>query len=168
MIGGKDGGNTMGKRIDLGAGDIRDGESSPDGYLRQDVDASIEGLDIICPIEELDKYVESESCERLRISHVLEHFATAEVPNILSVLYKCLEKGGELEVIVPNFAWHASLVQQGRDEDAVMYAFGGQLDQWDFHKTGFTPKILYERVSEAGFTIKELLNESSITLIAVK
>jgi len=168
MKGARDGGSIMPKWIDLGAGDSRDGESSPEGYLKQDVDPNIPGLDIVCDILDIDLYVELESCDKVRASHVIEHFPTAEIPRLLRKLSKILKQGGELEIIVPNFKWHAQLVLSGEEEKAVYYCFGGQLDEWDFHKTGFTPNILQKRVTEAGFTVTELRDESSIILIANK
>ena len=48
--------------------------------------------------------------------------------------------------------WHAQLLSEGRDEEAVLYCFGGQLDEYDFHKTGFTPKILKRYLEQAGFS----------------
>lgn len=155
-------------KIDLGAGDIRDGEKSPEGYLRQDVDPMIEGLDIICDIENLDRELDLESCSKLRISHVLEHFPTASIPRIVKMLFNLLEKGGELEVIVPNFKWHAQLVLAGQEEQAVFYAFGGQLDKFDFHKTGFTPLILWKKLKEAGFGEVKIIDADSVTAIAKK
>lgn len=164
----KDGGNTMPKWIDLGAGDVNDGESSPDGYLKQDVDPNIKGLDIVCDIMDIDKHVELGSCDKVRASHVIEHFPTNDVPRLLRKINSILKPGGELEIIVPNFKWHAQLTLSGQEEQAVYYCFGGQLDEWDFHKTGFTPNILSKRLSEAGFTVTELLDESSITCISQK
>jgi hypothetical protein len=42
------------------------------------------------------------------------------------------------------------------------------LDEWDFHKTGFTPYILEKRLTESGFTVESLDNSSSITAICRK
>lgn len=155
-------------KIDIGAGDSRDGESSPEGYLRQDVDPNIPGLDIVCNIKDLLRELGNRSCEKIRASHVLEHFGFNEIDDIFLMLYDLLENGGELEVIVPNFAWHAQLVFEGKDEEAIWYAFGGQKDEWDYHKIGFTPKTLLQRLNKAGFLNVKIIDGSSITAIAKK
>jgi predicted SAM-dependent methyltransferase len=155
-------------RIDLGTGDPKDGEHSPEGYLKQDVDPTIPGLDIVCDIPDLHQHVTPASCEKIRASHVFEHFPTKQIPELFKMVYGLLAPGGEFEVIVPNFEWHARLVLQGDSERAVYYAFGGQLDEWDFHKTGFTPYILEKRLTESGFTVESLDNSSSITAICRK
>ncbi len=155
-------------RIDLGTGNPEDGESSADGYLKQDVDGSIPGLDIICDIPDLHKHVEPESCEKIRASHVMEHFPTKQIPELFKMVYDLLAPGGEFEIIVPNFEWHARLVMEGQSEQAVYYAFGGQLDEWDYHKTGFTAYILEKRLIEAGFEVLQLDNSSSLTAICRK
>jgi predicted SAM-dependent methyltransferase len=155
-------------KIDLGSGDPKDGESSPGGYLKQDVDPTIAGLDIICNIEELDKHLSPESCAKIRISHALEHFPVAQIPVLMKMFYNLLEDGGELEVIVPNFLYHVELCLMGEEEKAIYYAFGGQLDEWDFHKTAFTPKILKKRFEEVGFFVVSSNKESSFTMIGQK
>lgn len=155
-------------KIDLGAGDIRDGESSPEGYLRQDVDESIKGIDLVCNIDELDTVLDPEQCLKIRASHVMEHFPTKELPDLFKMIYDLLEPGGNFELIVPNFAWHCELVLQGEEEQGIHYAFGGQLDDWDFHKTGFTPRITKKLMKQAGFTIIHFEPGTSIVCIGEK
>lgn len=121
-----------------------------EGWKHHDVKA-YPGIDYVCDIWDIDKQVEKGSCEAIELTHVLEHFSRAEVPELLKLIHSLLAPGGTFYVEVPNFAWHAELVAQGHAEDAEYYCFGGQLDQWDFHKTGFTPTILEKRLSEAGF-----------------
>lgn len=138
------------KWLDCGAGDPSTNEVQAKGYTLQDIEP-LPGIDIVCDLVDLDKHVQPKSLEKLRLSHLLEHFPTNSIVGLLEMLYGLLEPGGEIEIFTPNFRWHADLVQQGQDEQAVYYAFGGQLDAWDFHKTGFTPAILYNRLEQAGF-----------------
>jgi hypothetical protein len=60
------------------------------------------------------------------------------------------------------------LVITGNDEMGVHYAFGGQLDKYDYHKTGFTSKILQKLLEENGFRIESLDNNTSISCVALK
>ena len=73
-----------------------------------------------------------------------------------------LAPNGELYLEVPNFEWHSKICLEGRDKDAVWYAFGGQEDEWDFHKAGFTKNILYENLEQAGFKGIQIWNDSSL------
>lgn len=154
-------------RLDIGSGNPLDGENQPQGYVLQDVEA-YQGIDLVCDILELPKHIEKEYCSEIRASHVIEHFGTNETDMILQLLSGLLKKGGLLNIIVPNFKWHASLALAGEEEQAVYYAFGGQLDEWDFHKTGFTPTILTKALQRNNFKIIKLLPNSSIECLAVK
>lgn len=109
------------------------------------------GIDYVCDIWDIGDHVKPGECEAVQLTHVLEHFSKAEVPKLLKLIYNLLKPGGTFYLEVPNFAWHAELVTQGRAEEAVYYAFGGQLDAWDFHKTGFTHTILTKTLTDAGF-----------------
>lgn len=155
-------------KIDIGAGDPRDGESSPEGYLKQDVDGNIPGLDIVCNFTDLLTKCGAGSCAALRASHVLEHFGIHEQEKNFKMLFDLLEEGGTLEIIVPNFYWHSQLVLEGQDAQAVYYAFGGQLDEWDFHKYGFTPNLLRGHLEKAGFKDIQIIPNSSIECTAKK
>lgn len=138
-----------------------------DGYTHHDV-LPLPGIDIVCEFFDLPKYVKTESCEEIQMTHMLEHFPTQRIQEVLSILRSLLSPGGKLYIEVPNFAWHAQLVLEGRERDAVYYAFGGQLDEWDFHRTGFTPTILEEELSTAGFANIKLEPGSSICAWATK
>jgi len=104
----------------------------------------------------------------VRMCHVLEHFTINEGIKVIEDVYKLLEPKGEFIIFVPNFRWHAELVNTGSDEMAVHYAFGGQKDEYDLHKTGFTPKILKKRLEENGFEVISITNDTSIECHAIK
>jgi predicted SAM-dependent methyltransferase len=155
--------------IDLGAGSKEDGEiptSNPD-YILQDIQP-LPGIGLVCDIEDLDKHLRPGQVKEFRMSHVLEHFPTAKVVPILKMLYGLLEDKGKLELHVPNLKWHASLLLLDQDEQAMTYMFGGQKDEYDFHKTGYTAVIAYKALTDAGFRIDDVLVEQSIHVIASK
>lgn len=156
-------------KIDLGSGNPAEGEAqaSTTDFILQDIDPH-PGISLVCDIRDLDTYVSMNSLSHCRLSHVLEHFGTKEVPTILTMLNKLIIPKGILEIHVPNFEWHMSLLNEGLQEEAVTYAFGGQLDEWDYHRTAFTPLILTKRVEEAGYTVDQLVPGTSISLIAHK
>lgn len=151
----------MSNKLILCAGDRR-----LEGYKHHDV-RLLDGLDYICdfyniPAEINEKFIE------VQLTHALEHFPTAETQKVLRIISDLLLPGGKLYIEVPNFGWHATLLLEGKDRQAVHYAFGGQLDQYDFHKTGFTQNILKEELEKAGFDRISADNASSITATCYK
>ena len=139
-----------------------------DGWIHHDIQKS-EGIDIVCDLKEIEKFILPESCQEIEITHALEHFPRKEVVDILGTIYKLLKAGGILYVEVPNFRWHAELVVHNNEEEkAEYYAFGGQENEWDFHKTGFTENILRARLETAGFKNIKISPESSLLAWAEK
>jgi len=139
-----------------------------EGYKHHDV-LPLEGIDYVCDLYDIPKTIENETCEELEFTHALEHFPTKETQKVLGILKDLLKTNGQLYIEVPNFLWHAKLaLAENRERDAIYYCFGGQLDQWDFHKTGFTPKILQEELEFAGFREIKIQDGSSISAWCVK
>lgn len=139
-----------------------------EGFVHQDVQA-LTGIDIVCEFWDLPKHVKKNSCEEIHMTHVLEHFPMAKTTDVLKLLYGLLKKGGKLYIEVPNFQWHAlKIMQNPNDRQIVEYAFGGQLNEWDFHYNGFTPPILVGDLTSAGFIVTSLAPNSSIEVWATK
>lgn len=156
------------KRLEIGAGNRRNPEKD---WAYQDV-KKLDGIDLVCDIKDLKKHLKDKTLEQINARHVLEHFGTQEVDGVLQIIYDLLQQDGKLFIEVPNFMYHAKLVFENRDEEAVIYAFGGQLDEYDFHKTGFTPKILQRKLEYIGFEIINIApqqgNEGVLTVYANK
>ena len=158
-----------GMKLDIGAGNPTEGENQAGaGYLLQDVDAH-PGIDIVCDIRDLKKVIGDNLCSEIRASHVLEHFHQKELnQTLLPMLKSCLQDGGLLNIIVPNFEWHCDLVKQGQDETAIMYAFGGGLDKYDHHYTGWTPRLAFKWLTNAGFEIDDFYVDTCVHIKAKK
>ena len=148
-------------KLDIGSGDVDDGELQPEGYVLNDVEPH-KNIDLVCDIKDLRKHVEDGYCSEVRASHVLEHFGTKETQKIIKMVHKLLEPGGKFTIFVPNFKWHAQLAMTGNDEMAIHYCFGGQLDKYDYHKTGYTVKILRKYLEDSSFEVVDLHDGSSI------
>jgi len=148
-------------RLDLGSGNPDDGEIQPEGYVLNDVDIH-RNIDLVCNIKDLAEFVPERYCKEIRMSHVLEHFTKKESIEIVKMIHTLLEDKGEFTIFVPNFRWHSELVMTGNDEMGVHYAFGGQLDEYDIHKTGFTLKILRKLLEENGFKVLSIIDNTSI------
>lgn len=144
------------------------GKRQVKGYMHHDV-MKFTGIDFVCDLKDIGLHIANGTCERIEFTHALEHFPTKEIVGILTMVRGLLKEGGELYLEVPNFEWHAKiLLNEGRERDAVYYAFGGQEDEYDFHKTAFTCNILREDLESAGFKDIEVHNQSSIIATAKK
>ena len=156
-----------GMRLDLGSGNPDQGEQQPEGWVLNDVQMH-KNIDLVCNILHVSRHIPKGFCSEVRMSHVWEHFTIKEGIHILKIIYDLLEPHGKLHIYVPNFRWHAELMMTGNDEMAVHYAFGGQLDKYDQHKTGFTPKIIQKRLEENGFKVTSMIDGTSIECHAEK
>lgn len=118
-------------RLNLGAGAV-----PLEGYTP--VDRGI-GLEVY-PLEG----VEDDSVDEIRASHVLEHFPTQEVYKVLCHWFAKLKPGGRMRIAVPDFQNIAArYLDAPRDRRLCLgYAYGGQIDDNDFHKTGFDYETL--------------------------
>ncbi len=144
------------------------GERKVPGFIHHDVQP-LDGIDIVCDFWDLKKHVKKESCEEIHMTHVLEHFPINDSVRVLSELEKLLQPGGKIYIEVPNFKWHAEeILRDPTKRQIIEYAFGGQLNQWDFHYNGFTAPILKEDLEWAGFKVLEIADNSSLECWAVK
>lgn len=138
------------------------------GFTHHDVQ-ELPGIDITCEFYDLPKHVSSGSCEEISMTHVLEHFPMKETHDVLELVHSLLKHQGKLYLEVPNFFWHAQeILHDPTNRKVVEYAFGGQLNEWDFHYNGFTPDILTDDLIMADFRIDELRPNSSIECWATK
>ena len=89
-------------------------------------------------------------------SHVLEHIPRAEVINTLKNLVAPLKPGGELWVIVPAMEWAArELLKDTPSPVVVPFIYGGQSNEWQYHKCGFTLNLLRQLFVLAGFVPRQ-------------
>lgn len=142
------------------------GERRVEGFVHHDV-LDLPGIDIKCEFFDLAGEVDFGTCEEIHMTHVLEHFPMNKVNDVLFLVRNLLKPGGKLYIEVPNFEWHCEQIMiNPRDRQIVEYAFGGQLNEWDFHYNGFTPPILVEDLLNAGLIVDEIRPNSSIELWA--
>ena len=156
-----------GMRLDIGSGNPAQGEVQPTGFVLNDIEPH-PNIDLVCDIKDLLQFVPEGYCSEVRASHILEHFGTNELNDVTQIIHKLLMNGGKLTVFVPNFLWHMQLVLEDREKEAIHYAFGGQLDKYDYHKTAFTPKILKDTLERNGFRIETMIGGTSISCTAFK
>jgi predicted SAM-dependent methyltransferase len=87
--------------------------------------------------------------ERIRLSHVLEHFSWRETPDILRRLHGWLRPGGTLDLEVPDMT---AIMERGtRHPLWFKYVYGDQSTPGEYHQAGFTTDMLISALAFAGF-----------------
>jgi SAM-dependent methyltransferase len=134
----------MALKVNLGSGD----RPLP-GFVNVDALPTARGVDVVADISE---HLPFEDCSASVVyaSHLLEHFPHARSVDILREWRRVLEPGGRLLVAVPDLLLIAEIL--GSRPGWFMpphnpwlgAIYGGQKDDRDFHKTGFTePWLAY-------------------------
>ena len=154
-------------RLDIGSGNPEQGEVQPAGYVLCDIEKH-KNIDLVCDVRELKKYVPDGFCSEIRASHILEHFGMKEMLEIIKTVHNLLEDHGKFTIFVPNFKYHALLAHNGYEDSAIYYAFGGQLDEYDYHKTGFTANLLRKYLEDNSFKVLSLTEETVLSCYAEK
>lgn len=127
-------------KLNLGSG-----VNEIEGYVNVDIS---NGLNVY-PLE-----FESESADEIRASHILEHFPYRETQNIVNEWVRVLKPNGILKIAVPDMRWIASqiLLSNPRVFPLQSFIMGGQIDNYDYHKSVFTSETLYSFLATAGLT----------------
>lgn len=122
------------------------------GFVNVDIN---DPADVIMDIRKLD--IENNSVEEIVCSHVLEHFADYEVIGVLQEIFRVLKPQGILYLEIPDLEY---CVREWLKADEnhpekwnfyLMRIFGNQINEYEFHKTGFTEKRISRILSAIGF-----------------
>lgn len=92
---------------------------------------------------------DDDAYDEIRASHLLEHFAFDEVPEVLKEWRRALKPGGILKVAVPDVDKIRGMIAS--DPKWPRYLMGGQTDERDFHRSCFTRDILAGVLRLSGF-----------------
>jgi len=139
-------------------------EPHPDWKIL-DIEARPE-VDFIGNAADLSQFPD-ESISAIYSSHVLEHFhygLNYELSLVLLEWYRVLAPTGELMISVPNLetlCWlYCDPKSTKEDRFALMrMIFGGQVNEYDVHKAGLDPYILWDFLKDAGFKKMQLVDE---------
>jgi len=113
------------------------------------------GVDVVATITDLSAIADA-AAEAIYASHVYEHLSNREVGVALREAWRVLSPGGAIMIAVPDLEvltkmlTHPALTIQDRWHVQRMI-YGGQIDAYDFHKSGFTFDLLSAVLVEAGF-----------------
>lgn len=112
------------------------------GWVNVDV-LQTGATDIVMDIKKLPG-IKHNSVKEIYACHVLEHFSTKEVIEILRRWNQVLIPGGKLRISVPDLDAITRIYQKNikhfqtpGNQPWVALIYGGQKDEYDFHKTGF-------------------------------
>ncbi|MEO1017550.1 MAG: methyltransferase domain-containing protein [Pseudomonadota bacterium] len=97
------------------------------------------------------------SVQTVYASHVLEHLGyQKELPRALGEILRVLQPEGRLMLGVPDLEMLGKMISHPQLPivqriHVMRMIYGGQMDEYDFHKTGFTWDILQSMLLGAGF-----------------
>lgn len=139
-------------KLHLGCGNIK-----IPGFINIDIDPKLSAVDVVDNVKELNNFTEN-STSVIYACHILEHFAHDEILPILRRWHEVLEPGGELRISVPDMDRIVKVYyknwghfQTPPNTPWIGLIYGGQEDQYDFHKTGFNFTYLKYLLEQAGF-----------------
>ncbi len=137
-------------KLHIGCGDIKlIGFINIDNYRTNATDLS-------CKIEDLPKYIPSNSIKMIYICHTLEHFSKNDSINVLKMFYDFLEPGGELRISVPDLCKLASIIKSQKltfENQRLIQGIlaGGQDTKYNYHKSIYWSGLLQSILGEIGF-----------------
>lgn len=141
----------MATRINIGSGTV-----PLPGFVNVNALPDSPGVDVVANIAERLPFDDG-SADTLYAAHILEHFPTDAVPALLADWRRVLRDGGELLVAVPDLEVIARTLMDREGWFTPPHnpwlgaIYGGQKDEYDFHKTGFTAVWLAKLLDDAGF-----------------
>lgn len=136
-------------RLHIGGQEAKEGWKIVDCQPRPEVD-------FVAGIEDLSMFPDA-SAQSIYCSHVLEYVSQADLPAALYGLYRILAPGGVLYISVPDLetlSWLLVSPLHSRAEKfhVMRMMFGGQCDEFDFHRIGLTYGFLDDYLRDAGFS----------------
>lgn len=116
-------------------------------------DGSRHPVDVVCDARKLK--LPSDSADLVYSQECLEHFPKADYYRVLMEWCRVVKPGGVIIVEVPDFlacCQQVLTVDTLEMDRAIQQLFyGGQVNEWDFHYNGFTPRIFADDFSKLGF-----------------
>ncbi len=99
--------------------------------------------------------MKNESADLVFSQECLEHFHRAEYPVVFAEWCRLVKPGGLLVIQVPDFLACCKQVLETdtleMDRAIQQLFYGGQVNEFDFHFNGFTPRIFEDDFEKAGF-----------------
>lgn len=116
------------------------------------IDAIPQSPDVIKEDIRVLSSIEDMTCSEIYACHALEHFGTREVNSVLSTWFRKLLPGGTIRLAVPDLGAIFEKYQQGAPLSHLLgYIYGGQLNEYDYHKWGYDFKSIKDKLESVGF-----------------
>lgn len=146
--------------LDVGCNEFdRPGELYPDterAVVRLDADPDVKPdivHDIVNPLpDEMHGAFDVVIC-----SHVLEHISWRAALVALNNICQALADDGKLWLIVPDIEWAAQMILRREMTVGVLATlYGGQNNEWDYHRSGWTESALRMAVDKVGLKVERV------------
>jgi len=115
-------------------------------------------VDVVCDAKKV--LLSNEVADLVNSQECLEHFHRSEYPKVLREWARLVKPGGRIKIEVPDFL---ACCQQVLETDTLemdraiqQLFYGGQVNEYDFHFNGFTPRILEADLEELGFRVESI------------
>ncbi len=138
-------------RLHLGCGNIK-----IKGFCNVDALHTV-AVDVVDDIRKLRNFPDKCASE-IYACHVLEHFSHAEIQPILERWFEILQPGGILRISVPDIDRIVSIYQKNLthfhtkgNAPWIGLIYGGQVNEYDHHKTGFNATWLSYLLESVGY-----------------
>jgi len=139
-------------RLHVGCGDVKVAR-----FINVDIDPALKAVDVVDDVRTLSRF-SPDSVSVLYACHVLEHLPHGDIFSVIMRWYDVLQPGGEIRISVPDidrivkiYQKHWAHFQTRPNTPWVGLIYGGQLDEYDYHKTGFNFCYLAYILETAGF-----------------
>jgi predicted SAM-dependent methyltransferase len=116
------------------------------------IDAVPQASDVCVDDVSILNTIDDASSDEIYACHILEHFGRNEVNSVLETWFRKLKPGGVIRVSVPNIESVFEKYQQGTPLSSLLgLLYGGQRNEYDYHKIGFDFDSLSSMMSSVGF-----------------
>ena len=131
------------------------GEEKKDGWKILNIQNK-ENVDFVGNITDLSQF-ENDSIDEIYASHVVEHIPLKDVKKTFDGIFRVLKNDGKFYVSVPDLDVLCQIFMDPSAPNKVKIhimriMFGGQVDDYDFHYTGWNLRFMYDYLKDAGFT----------------
>jgi hypothetical protein len=144
-------------KLHIGCGDIK-----LEGFINVDIRKTI-ATDIVSPAWDING-IDPGTVDIIYSRHTLEHLDPNDARVALIHWFELLKEDGYIHVVVPDIEFHAKqllgLVRSGKFDDQIQHAYAGFWgwrdesrggSKEDAHKWGYSEKMLFNELREAGF-----------------
>lgn len=132
-------------KLDLGCGLYKkEGYTGVDPFVNTDIRRPM-----------WDTGLPDDSVDEIWSDHAFEHLAQAEVIPTLEECRRIIKPTGSITIVVPDLVWCCQQFIAHQTPDWYLHIlFGHQAHAGEFHKTGYTPRIMMTYADSASLTVE--------------